>query len=57
MAGFPDKGGWIVMNTDKKLAVDQEWIDLIKAAHELGLKIEEVIPVSAQALEIEVLFI
>ncbi|PGX44241.1 hypothetical protein COE67_04660 [Priestia megaterium] len=31
-----------MMNTDKKLAVDQEWIDLIKAAHELGLKIEEV---------------
>ncbi|PET00253.1 hypothetical protein CN510_07620 [Priestia megaterium] len=31
-----------MMNTDKKLAVDQEWIDLIKAAYELGLKIEDV---------------
>ncbi|MCY9017887.1 anti-repressor SinI family protein [Priestia megaterium] len=30
------------MNTNEKLAVDQEWIDLLKAAHELGLKIEEV---------------
>ncbi|MGR9545918.1 anti-repressor SinI family protein [Priestia megaterium] len=30
------------MDTDKKLTLDQEWIDLIKAAHELGLKIEEV---------------
>ncbi|MED4063755.1 anti-repressor SinI family protein [Priestia megaterium] len=30
------------MTTDKKLAVDQEWTNLIKAAQELGLTTEEV---------------
>ncbi|PER73375.1 anti-repressor SinI family protein [Priestia megaterium] len=30
------------MTTDKKLAVDQEWINLIKAAQELGITTEEV---------------
>jgi len=30
------------MTTEKKLAVDQEWINLIKAAQELGLTTEEV---------------